>query len=156
MRILVMSDSHGRAENVTAAIEQERSAEYIIHLGDGERDMEPHLYAYPNKTIIQIAGNCDYCSFNPSSRLIVTEGGKRLFLTHGHPYYVKSGLTSLYFAARENGADIALFGHTHSPHLEIYNGITFLNPGSLADGNYATIDITSKGAECVHRKLRYY
>ncbi|MGN0443071.1 MAG: YfcE family phosphodiesterase [Acutalibacteraceae bacterium] len=155
MRILVMSDSHGNARNVSYAIEQENTAEYIVHLGDGERDMEPHLWAYPNKTVIQISGNCDFCSMNPSSQLFICEG-RRIFATHGHPYYVKSGLTSLYFAAKEKNADIALFGHTHIAHLEIYNGITFLNPGSLADGSYATIDITPKGIECVHRKLRYY
>lgn len=155
MRILVISDSHGHAQNVSWAIEQESAAKYIVHLGDGERDMEPHLFAYPNKTIIQIGGNCDYSSFNPSSQLFIAEG-KRIFATHGHPYYVKSGLTSLYFAAKEKDAELVLYGHTHNPHLEIYNGLTFLNPGSLADGNYATVDITSKGIECVHRKLRYY
>lgn len=155
MRILVISDSHGHPQNVTSAIEQESTARYIVHLGDGERDMEPHLYSHPNKTIIQIGGNCDFSSFNPSAQLFIAEG-KRILATHGHPYYVKSGLTSLYLAAREKEAEIALYGHTHIPHLEIYNGITFLNPGSLADGNYATIDITSKGMECVHRKLRYY
>lgn len=154
MRILVMSDSHGKADNVTRAIEQERTAEYIIHLGDGERDMEPHMWSHPNKTIIQIAGNCDYCSFNPSARPITVESVK-IFATHGHPYYVKEGLTSLYFAAREENASIVIYGHTHNAHLEIYNGITFLNPGSLADGKYATIDITPKGVECVHRKLIY-
>lgn len=155
MRILVISDSHGHSQNVSWAIEQESAAKYIVHLGDGERDMEPHLFAYPNKTIIQIGGNCDYSSFNPSSQLFIAEG-KRIFATHGHPYYVKSGLTSLYFAAKEKDAELVLYGHTHNPHLEIYNGLTFLNPGSLADGNYATVDITSKGIECVHRKLRYY
>lgn len=155
MRILVISDSHGHPQNVTAAIEQEPSASYIVHLGDGERDMEPHLWSHPNKTIIQIGGNCDFSSFNPSSQLFIAEG-KRIFATHGHPYYVKSGLTSLYLAAREKEAELVLFGHTHIPHLEIYNAITFLNPGSLADGNYSTIDITKKGVECVHRKLRYY
>lgn len=155
MRILVMSDSHGSSRNVTLAIEQEPTAQYIVHLGDGERDMEPHLWAYPNKTVIQIGENCDFSSLNPSSQLFIA-GGKRIFATHGHPYYVKSGLTSLYFAAKEKDAEIALYGHTHIPHLEIYNGITFLNPGSVADGYYATLDITGKGIDCVHRKLRYY
>lgn len=154
MRILVISDSHGSAQKVTDVIEQESTAAYIVHLGDGERDMEPHQFTHPNKTIIQICGNCDFSSFNPSSQLFIADG-RRIFATHGHPYYVKTGLTSLYLAAREKNAELALFGHTHCPHLEIYNGITFLNPGSLADGNYATVDITPKGIECVHRKLRY-
>ena len=155
MRVLVMSDSHGNAKNVTLAIEQEMSARYIIHLGDGERDMEQHMWAYPSKTVIQLGGNCDYMSFNPSSQVIECEG-VRVFATHGHPYYVKEGLTSLYFAASEKGAQIALYGHTHIPHLEIYNGITFLNPGSISDGCYATIDISGGKIECTHRRLRYY
>ena len=154
MRILVISDSHGSARNVTQAIEQEESARYIVHLGDGERDMENHLWAYPDKTVIQIGGNCDFSSQNPSAQLFIASS-KRIFATHGHPYYVKEGLTSLYFAAKEKDAEIVLYGHTHIPHLEIYNGITFLNPGSVADGYYATVDITDKGVECVHRKLRY-
>lgn len=154
MRILVISDSHGSARNVTQAIEQEKGASYIVHLGDGERDMENHLWAYRDKTVIQLAGNCDFSSQNPSSRLFIASS-RRIFATHGHPYYVKSGLTSLYFAAKEKDAEIALYGHTHVPHLEIYNGITFLNPGSVADGYYATVDITDKGVECVHRRLRY-
>ncbi len=154
MRILVISDSHSDSRSVSLAIEQEKDARYIVHLGDGERDMKSHLWAYPDKTVIQIGGNCDFSAQNPSSLLFVA-GGKRIFATHGHPYYVKEGLTSLYFAAREQGAELALYGHTHIPHLEIYNGITFLNPGSVAEGFYATVDITEKGIECVHRKIRY-
>lgn len=154
MRILVISDSHGNVKNVTSAIDEQMSAKYIVHLGDGERDMEQFLWAFPNKTVIQIGGNCDFSSFNPSAQLFIADS-TRIFATHGHPYYVKEGLTSLYFAAKEKDARIALYGHTHIPHIEIYNSITFLNPGSVAAGDYATIDISSKGEiECVLRKLR--
>jgi len=40
MRILVLSDSHGRAGNIYDVIEKHPEAEVIVFLGDGERDFE--------------------------------------------------------------------------------------------------------------------
>lgn len=34
--------------------------------------------------------------------------------------------------ALENGIDIAMYGHTHRPYIEIDEDITILNPGSLS------------------------
>ena len=44
-------------------------------------------------------------------------------------------------AAREAGADAALFGHTHRPFCERRAGILCLNPGTLARGQYAVLTV---------------
>lgn len=53
-------------------------------------------------------------------------------------------------------ADIVMFGHTHKPHFEQKDGITVLNPGSLAyprqegrKGSYMIMEIDED------RKIRF-
>ena len=40
MRIVVMSDSHGRVDRVKQVIEQQSEAELFIFLGDGTKDFQ--------------------------------------------------------------------------------------------------------------------
>ncbi len=112
MRVLVMSDSHGDVFNASLAVEQQPQAKYVFHLGDGEHDIDNLIAVYKRKEFIRVRGNCDFLSDLNADVLVEIEG-KRIFATHGYAQYVKQGLTSLYFAAREKNADIALFGHTH-------------------------------------------
>ncbi len=154
MRVLVMSDSHGDVFNASLAVEQQPQAKYVFHLGDGEHDIDNLIAVYKRKEFIRVRGNCDFLSDLNADVLVEIEG-KRIFATHGYAQYVKQGLTSLYFAAREKNADIALFGHTHSPMTDIYNGLTVFNPGSIRDGNYGVLEITSEGISCFHEKVRY-
>lgn len=57
-------------------------------------------------------------------------GGVKVHLEHGH----RRGLQALRYLALEEGARIALFGHTHYPYCEENGGVLLLNPGSA--GNY--------------------
>ena len=45
-------------------------------------------------------------------------GNYRVFMTHGHYYYVGSGIEGLKREALARGADVAMFGHTHIPLIE--------------------------------------
>lgn len=47
--------------------------------------------------------------------LKLTLDGVKFFLTHGHRYSVKYALDALLNAAYFAGADMVLFGHTHTP-----------------------------------------
>lgn len=38
MKVLIFSDSHGKAENMLRAVSLHPDAEYIVHLGDGSGD----------------------------------------------------------------------------------------------------------------------
>ena len=57
--------------------------------------------------------------------------GRRVLMCHGHLDHVGMGLGTIKQKARDMGANIVLFGHTHVPGNMDENGILFLNPGSL-------------------------
>ena len=42
----------------------------------------------------------------------------RILLEHGHRLGVKTGYDRIVAKAKENGCDIALYGHTHVPEIE--------------------------------------
>lgn len=130
MKALIFSDSHGFVGAMAEACEAFPDAEYIIFAGDMQRDIEELMKMFPQKNFIYILGNNDYFVSGVPYEKVFTLEGKTVFLTHGHKYGVKMGLSSISFAAREKGADICIFGHTHSKLLEEANGITFFNPGS--------------------------
>ncbi|MGI6697547.1 MAG: YfcE family phosphodiesterase [Clostridia bacterium] len=45
---------------------------------------------------------------------------------------MKDGLNTLYYKGQELGADIVLFGHTHSSQIVSVEGMVLLNPGSVS------------------------
>ncbi len=140
MKILVVSDSHGHAEPLMEAIEQEQP-DALIHLGDGNRDLRGIRLMYPDLEVYAVAGNCDfYCD---ESDLLVTDiGGVRIFMTHGHMFGVKQTLSGLVSAAKDHGAKIAMYGHTHKENYETRRGVTVINPGSIGfSGTYGILTV---------------
>ena len=55
-----------------------------------------------------------------------------VMLTHGHYYNVNYGTQMLVEAAKEKGADVVFYGHTHVPAFEQKNGNYYVNPGSVS------------------------
>ena len=146
MRILVVSDTHGDFYNFKKAVDAQKNADIIIHCGDSRDELDAIKMHYQDKAVIAVKGNCDLGSTLPLVEERVIEG-KKLFITHGHMYNVKSGLYTLCCAAREAKADIVLYGPTHNALCEYDDGLYILNPGSLSGyyGSYAYIDITEQG-----------
>ncbi len=60
-----------------------------------------------------VAGNNDFFSSLPREKEIMA-GNYRVFMTHGHYYYVGSGIEDLKREALARGADVAMFGHTRT------------------------------------------
>ena len=60
MRLLVVSDSHGDSYALYRAIQQQPAAQVVIHLGDGENDMEQAMGLCGEKRVICVRGNCDW------------------------------------------------------------------------------------------------
>ncbi len=142
---MVVSDTHGAVGALCRAIEQQPTAGTVLFLGDGLRDAEHAQARYPDRTFYTVPGNCDMFDAGPKIRE-ETLGGKRFFFTHGHVYDVKYSLYRLDLAAREWGADIALFGHTHQPYQEYADGLYLFNPGSLGHGGtYGFVDVVGGG-----------
>lgn len=146
MRILVMSDSHGDYRNVKTAVLTQSKAEVIIYCGDGEEQAEMIRRDFPDRAVYSVRGNCDWGSKLPAEEMLNLEG-KKIMFTHGHIYQVKWGYEEIKRSAREKGADILLFGHTHIPLSEYDNGLYVMNPGSIYGytGSYGIVDITEQG-----------
>lgn len=149
MRILVISDSHGRCGQIEKAIEAQPTAKHVFFLGDCVRDIEDYPFIYSDRTFHIVSGNCDYNSTYKSFDTI-TLNGKKIIFTHGHMHSVKYGIGNLKQTAELEKADIVLYGHTHIANKEYANGIHFVNPGSLCSARegrtgYAVIDIEENG-----------
>ena len=119
MELLIVSDSHGRAENIQVAISRQvKSPDAVLFLGDGARDLDRlFLVDIP---LWAVRGNCDWSSSDFADRIerLLYLEGHTILMTHGHEWGVKGGLGALIVHAADLGADIVLFGHTHKPTLE--------------------------------------
>jgi hypothetical protein len=130
MRILVISDSHGEDSRVKSLLVMYAgTVQAVLHLGDHDRD----LLKYQNETdllMLAVAGNCDDTMLSPRERL-VTLGGQGVFMAHGHTFGVNFCTLRLTYRAREQGAAVCLYGHTHRAKVYNEDGILFMNPGSV-------------------------
>lgn len=149
IKILVISDSHRRASKIFDAVEAHPDIEHIIFLGDGVDDFEQIGFVYPHKKYYAVSGNCDFASTLPTTKIIKLNG-KVIYACHGHLHQVKEGYDRAITAAKEAGADILLFGHTHIALSTYYDGVQILNPGSIgaprdSKSSYGIIEITDKG-----------
>lgn len=144
MKALVLSDSHGDLNSISRAVQKERDISMIIFAGDIQRDADKILKTYPRIPTAIVLGNNDWSVRDVPYEVEFNFGGKRVFLTHGHKYRVKMSLNALSFRARELGADICVFGHTHSAFCERVSGVLMLNPGS-AWRTYAVLEVDDDG-----------
>ncbi|MBQ8640181.1 MAG: metallophosphoesterase [Lachnospiraceae bacterium] len=135
-RVLVVSDTHGRIANLQEVWKRFDFLDLTIHLGDleGGEQLLRKLAPCPMEIV---AGNNDYFTQLPQNRVIKL-GKYRIFLTHGHRYHVHYGNDVLIEEARLRDCQIAMYGHTHSPEIRHYPGITVLNPGSITCPRPAT------------------
>ncbi len=125
---VVLSDTHGNRERVAALLPIMREADYVFFCGDGVSDVlslgeiAEKLYA--------VGGNCDAYG---EKEIVLEIERRKILLAHGHCYGVKRSLASLALRAEEVGADIVLYGHTHSAFAEIdEKNILFVNPGTFS------------------------
>jgi len=123
MKILVLSDSHGDKETVKTV--SALQADAIFHCGDSELSSDDPIL----RNLHIVKGNCDRDFRFPDS-VIVEVGDKKIWMVHGHEHDCKRTMLPLYYGAQEIGADIVLFGHSHSYAAELREGILFVNPGS--------------------------
>lgn len=146
MRILVLSDIHGDYYSMKRALDAQPAAEAIVFCGDGAEQFDYIQQTYTDKQVIGVRGNCDWSSTLPPAET-VNIGGKTLFVTHGHLYQAKFTVYNMICAAREQHADILLFGHTHQAMTDYDDGLYMMNPGSCSGygASYGVIDITPKG-----------
>lgn len=129
-KILLISDTHGFHENLKAAVAAEAPFDRVLHMGDTE-GWDPVIREIVGTPVDIVAGNCDWASDLPSERTVEI-GGVSVFMTHGHEYYVTTGMEVLLDRARQCGCQVVLFGHTHHPFKRQCDGVLVANPGSIS------------------------
>lgn len=156
-KLIVVSDSHGNRDGLRAVLNAHRDADALIFLGDGLNDLTAVRRSGPCPLVYEVRGNCDYDRTVPSERL-VSLGGLLIFMTHGNGYEVKVTTTPLRKAAARRGADVVLFGHTHSPYYAYIDGVNLFNPGSISvprvgRPTYGLLLIENSEPEFLHREV---
>ncbi len=144
MKILIFSDSHRQFAPLMQVMEREVQVDRIIHAGDVCQDAEDLEIMYPSVPVIAVKGNNDYFNRDFPEDRFFELGGVKIFLTHGHNYGVKYSYSKVWQVAREKGADICIFGHTHKAHQEKLGGVELFNPGS-SGRSYGVLEIDEKG-----------
>ena len=130
MKILVVSDTHGRDENLETVVYREAPFDMLVHCGDVE-GREIFIEALAEVPCCIVSGNNDFFSDLPREEEIEI-AGKKFLVTLGHYYGVSMDETGVVDEARSHNCDGVMFGHTHKPVLEMVDGILAINPGSLS------------------------
>jgi uncharacterized protein len=132
MKVLIISDSHGRAKRLNEIVDRVK-ADHVIHCGDfctGRSEL-------PSVPLTVVRGNCDWEEV--SEEEIFEADSLCFFVTHGHRYRVKESLLPIKYRAQEAGAQIACFGHSHFPVCEKEDGVLLINPGSITQPRGFTV-----------------
>lgn len=153
MKILMVSDTHGRVDRVVKVAQDHGDFDLIMHLGDYERDQE-EIMRETGLDVLGVRGNCDWAHTTEECSTVATLECGKIFLTHGHTLRVGYDLTSLYMAAKEAGAIMACYGHTHVAFYDETGDVRILCPGSISsprdgtNGTYAVINTDDGHLEC--------
>ena len=129
MRVLIVSDTHRKNENYCKALELVKP-QLVIHCGDAEGS-EYALSEAADCPVQIVLGNNDFFSYLPKE-LELRLGSFRVWVTHGHNYYVSMGRERIKREAAVRGMDIVIYGHTHKPVVDKKDGVIAVNPGSLS------------------------
>ena len=158
MKALIVSDSHGRNNNLINVINKVEPIDLLIHLGDFDEDSDAirHLVECPSHIV---CGNNDYYCDEEYDKLL-NIGDYKVFLSHGHRYGVNYDVSRIKDIGKELGAKVVMFGHTHRPHIDVAGDIWSINPGSISlprqsnrMASYIIMEIDNSGL--AHFTLKY-
>ncbi len=130
MRIGVVSDSHKDIDALIYAVKEMGHIELLLHAGDMYSDADKLAASLKDIKLLAVTGNCDFV--HEPEEQVITIGGIKILLTHGHRLGVKWGLQRLAYTAEEKGVKAVIFGHTHIPYNHYWHDILLFNPGSVS------------------------
>ncbi|MCX7820544.1 MAG: metallophosphoesterase [Brevinematales bacterium] len=141
IKILVMSDSHGRKDLIHKLVEAS-NVDLIFHLGDFSQDVMDIVY---EKNVYSVKGNMDplwpKTSDYAKEEIVLEVESLKVWLLHGHRYEAHFSTDRMLAKAREKNYQLVCYGHTHKKEFDEREGIYFFNPGALKDGSYGFIKI---------------
>lgn len=158
MKILIVSDTHRNNANFMKVVERTGPLDMVIHCGDVEGS-ELLISQASGCTVEMVQGNNDFFSELPREKEFMI-GQYKVWLTHGHNYYIAMNSETIKQEARIRGVDIVMCGHTHKPVVDIGNDLTLINPGSISyprqenrKPSYIIMEIDSAGE--AHYTINY-
>lgn len=126
MKILITSDNHGDHEAlIDLVLRAGDDVDVFIHCGDSELSEDDTIWGIFHT----VRGNTDYANFKDTILLNTPEG--KIVVTHGHLFGAKRNADQLVALAKENKADVVMYGHTHVMDDREIDGIKVINPGSI-------------------------
>lgn len=156
MKVLIVSDTHRKNDNYFKVLEMHKP-DLVIHCGDAEGS-EYALSEAADCPVQIVLGNNDFFSYLPRELDLRIEA-LRVWVTHGHNYYVSMGNRMLKREAAARGADIVLYGHTHRPVVDMGEGVIAVNPGSLSyprqEGGRPSYAVMEADGRDVHFAIEY-
>ena len=123
---VIISDTHGNISAMEKILPIMKESDYVIHLGDFQRDIQLFERELRSK-ILSVKGNCD----GGGEEIFTEIEGVKIVAVHGDRYGVKSTPMKIYLRAKELGANVVFYGHTHVPLIEEIDGIQLVNPGAF-------------------------
>lgn len=152
MKVLIVSDTHKCNGNFYKVL-GEQKPDLVIHCGDAEGS-EDELEAAADCPVRIVLGNNDFFSHLPRE-LTLDIGSYKVWVVHGHNYYVSMGNERLKREASDRGFDIVMYGHTHRPVVDAEGDVIAVNPGSLSyprqEGHrpsYVIMELDEHGQAC--------
>ncbi len=133
--LLVVSDAHipDRAFEVPRELEEliESRTPFpvVIYAGDFTGHQFFERVKSWGRRLVAVAGNMDFLDL-PETQVISIEG-VRIGVVHGDQVWPRGCVPKLTRIARRLGVQVLVSGHTHSPFIEVHEGVIHLNPGSL-------------------------
>lgn len=158
--VLLISDTHGGSSLFSHVIKQKgKECDALVFTGDGAADLiemvdDEEVSACIPSVIIYVRWNNDCLEYEsallgrvrfPASVECVIARMKVL-VKHGHEEGVYYGADKLIYRAREAGAGVAFYGHTHVPY-EGSGAVKVINAGSLSyprrasPGSFAVVNL---------------
>lgn len=147
--LTVVGDTHAETGHQLegAVLRAVRDAELVVHTGDFTTPAVLDALETEAAELVAVAGNNDPPTIRDQlgDRAIFDALDLRFLVVHGHEH----ASTSLSMLARQEGADVAIVGHSHAPSITDGDPTT-LNPGSYADPRwhrpaYATVETQESG-----------
>ena len=158
MKVGILSDSHGRQDNVRQALGalRERGVRTVLHCGD--IDDPQTVLLFRGWTAHFVFGNCD--GDRDGLRAAMEEVGATLHEGFGH---LELGGVKLAFVHGDDGGllreleqgghyDFLFYGHTHHAEEHVTGPTRVINPGALHRARpktFALLDLATRAVESV-------
>jgi putative phosphoesterase len=132
VRIAVIADTHlpkGARALPAGCVERLRAADLIVHAGDLTGASFLDELAALGPPVAAVHGNVDEPALQrslPAERVVEADGARIAVVHIGGP----AGGRPARLAARFDGCDAVVFGHSHLPEIGRERGVRILNPGS--------------------------